>query len=122
MITRARVDICILNNGTFQDAFQFGVTGDTSWSFTGKTFHMDVKASADDVAALLSMTTLNGRIVVDDVTVRVLHFNVPASVFAPLLPPAKYVYDLVMLDAASPAIRTALMGGTLDVQQGVTQS
>jgi len=120
MITRAVVNIAIDNNDTWADAFQFGETGDTSWSFAGCTFHMDVKASADDTAALFSLTTANSRIVVDDAVTRILHFNAANSDFNTILLPGEYVYDLVMIDGSS--IRTTLMGGRLCVYQGVTRS
>lgn len=120
MITRAKVNISIDNNDTWADAFQFGETGDTSWSFTGATFHMDVKASSDDATALLSLTTANTRIVVDDAVERILHFNVPDTDFNTILLPGEYVYDLVMIDSLT--VRTTLMGGSLCVQQGVTRS
>lgn len=122
MSTTAIVNMVIQNNVTFSEAFQFGTAGDTSWSFTGKTFKMDIKASVDDVTPLLAMTSAGGTIVVDDVVNRVLHFNVPDTVILADLPPAIYVYDLVMLDGSSPAIRTPLMKGTLQVCQGATQS
>lgn len=120
MSVRARVTMCITNNVTWQDAFQFGTVGDTTWNFTGKTFHMDVKASVDDTAALLSLTTANSRIVVDDVTNRVLHFNVTEADLQAGLPPAEYVYDLVMIDGSG--VRTQLMFGTVTVKQGATQA
>lgn len=119
-ITRAEVNLSVDNNATWQDAFQFGTAGDTSWDFASKTFHLDVKASRDDAAALLSLTTANTRIVVDDTVNRVLHFNVTEADLVAGLSPALYQYDLVMIDIAG--IRTVLMGGTVRVCQGVTRS
>lgn len=119
-ITAARADLKVIDSGDFFDAFQFGTEGDTSWSFTGCSFHMDIKGSSDDDAALLSMTTGNGRIVVDDAVTRVLHFAVPQADLEAALVPGCYVYDLVMIDGAS--VRTPLMGGTLEICHGVTQS
>lgn len=121
--TSARIDFEIANNGTWQDALQFGTPGDTTWSFTGMTFHMDVKANINDAAALLSLTTSNGRIVVDDVVQRVLHFNVDDTTLqAALKPGTDYQYDLVMLDGSSPAVRVPLAHGEVKVRLGVTQS
>lgn len=119
--TAACVDISQLDNATFQDAFQFGVTGDTSWSFTDMTFKMEVKASRDDVAPLVTWTSGGGQIVVDNAVTRVLHFNVPDTVIQASLPPATYEYDLVMLDGSTPAIRTVLMQGKFIVSHGVTE-
>jgi hypothetical protein len=110
----------VAQNTTWQDAFQFGVTGDTSWSFTSKTFLMEVKASADDVTPKLTLSTGNGYIVVDDAVARVLHFNVPDTILAADLPVARYVYDLIMLDDATPPVRTMLMRGHVQVGLGVT--
>lgn len=120
--TVATVNMTVLNVGTWRDAFQFGTAGDTTWSFTSQTIHMDVKASSDDTLALLSLTTANGRIIVDDATQRILHFNVDETTLQAALHPGDYVYDLVMLDGSSPAIRVPLMQGTVTIQQGVTQS
>ena len=119
-VTRALVDIEIENNSTWIDAFQFGVVGDTSWSLTGQNFRLDVKGNRDQVSALLSITSGAGTIVVDDVIQRAIHFNVPETAIAAALPPGEYVYELMMYDNSSPAIRVPLMGGTLRVKQGIT--
>lgn len=116
----ARVNLAVQDNGTWQDAFQFGDEDDTTWSFTGKSFHMDVKASSDDVDPLFSLTTSNGQIVVDDVTLRVLHLNVTETALRAALPPGEYVYDLVMIDTSNPPIRVPLMRGHVKVRHGVT--
>lgn len=118
--TAARVNMTVYNNASWTDAFQFGVSGDTSWSFTGCSFHMDVKGSKDDASALLSLTTANSRIVVDDVVQRILNLNVTESVLAAALVPGEYVYDLVMIDGSS--VRTVLQKGEVCVKQGVTQA
>ncbi len=118
--TCAVVNINIQNNGTWADAFQFGDADDTTWSFTGQNFIMEVKASRDDTTALLTMSSTDSTIIVDDVTKRVLHFNVPDTVIKEDLPVACYVYDLVMYDASTPPIRVPLMTGTVRVTQGVT--
>lgn len=122
MLTSARVDMEVANNATWEDAFTFGVSGDTSWSFTGQSFHMDVKANRNDTAALFSLTSAGGKIVVDDAVARILHFNVDDTTLKAALPVGEYVYDLVMLDAGSPAVRVPLMHGEVKVTQGVTQS
>lgn len=119
MSTAARVDMEIYNNVTWQDAFRFGDDDDTSWSFTDKTFEMDVKASRDDAAALFTLTSGNGRIVVDDEVERVLHFNAEDPDFSVVLPAATYVYDLIMIDDVS-GVRTQLMHGKVTVKVGVS--
>ena len=116
--TAAIVNIFTNTNATMRDAFRFGVAGDTSWSFAGCTFKMEVKAARDDATPLLTMTGANGMIVVDDAVQRVLHFNVSKADLA-ALPPAEYVYDLVMTDASS--VLTVLMAGKLTTEKGVTE-
>jgi len=120
--TAACVDIYASRNATLQDAFQFDDATDTSWSFTGMTFEMEVKASRDDTVALLELTSGAGEIVVDDVTLRVLHLNVDKAALQAALPAGEYVYDLVMIDPApTPDVITLLMQGRLFVKQGVTE-
>ena len=121
MLTAARVNIAVQNNATFEDAFQFGTAGDTSWSFTGQSFVMDIKGEKDDTVALLSLTSGAGQIVVDDVVQRILHFNVSDTALNAALKVGEYQYDLIMFDGSSPSVRVALMGGELRVKQGVTQ-
>lgn len=117
--TAAKVNMKVANNGSWQDAFQFGTTGDTSWSFTDQTFHMDVKRDKYDATALFSLTTANGRIVVDDEDARVLHFNCADTDFQTVLPVGEYVYDLIMIDDNT-GVRVPLMRGEVKITQGVT--
>ena len=118
--TCARVDLLIFDNLTFEDAFQYGVAGDTTWSFTGQNFRMDIKGSEEDNTFLLSLTSGAGQIVVDDAVNRVLHFNVPETIISAALTPGEYVYDLVMYDGSTPAVRVGLMRGRLCVSHGIT--
>lgn len=120
--TAACVDIYARNNVTLADAFQFGTVGDTTWSFTGMTFEMEVKASREDTAPLLTLTSGAGEIVVDDAVERILHLNVDPASLQAALPCGEYVYDLVMIDPApTPDVLTELMQGRLFVKQGVTE-
>lgn len=121
-VTSALVDMVIQQNATWEDAFQFGVTGDTSWTFTGQSFILEVKADRDDAVALLTLSTANGRIVVDSVSLRVLHFLVADAVIQAALKPATYVYDMIMFDGSVPSVRVPLMHGSVTVCQGVTQA
>lgn len=118
--TSAFENIFISNNATWQDAFQFGKAGDTTWSFTGMSFKSEVKVLNTDTAPLLTAQSSDGSIVVDDVVQRVLHFNVPDTAIQAALPVGEYVYDLIMIDTSTPPIRTQLMQGKLVVRQGVT--
>lgn len=120
-VTAAVVDIFQQDNATLQDAWQFGTVGDTTWSFTGMSFKMEVKASRDDIAPLVTWLSGAGQIIVDDPVARVLHMNVPDTVLQASLPPACYVYDLIMLDGSTPPIRTPLMQGRIYMTRGVTE-
>jgi len=116
--TSAHVDLAINNNGTWMDAFQFGEPADTTWTLNGQDFECDVQRNPYDTQPLMSCSTGNGRIIVDDIYQRVIHFNVPAADIQSQLMPGTYVYDLVMVDTASR--RVPLMHGQLVVTQGVT--
>lgn len=118
--TAAIVNIYVADNGTVQDAFQFGVPGDTSWTLA-PNFKMEVKASRDDPTPLATWSTGGGTIVIDDAVQRVIHLNVPESVLQAALPVAEYVYDLVMYDNSVPPVRTPLMQGKFIVSRGVTE-
>lgn len=120
--TAARINIKASNNVTLQDAFQFGTVGDTSWSFVGQSFKLEVKASLDDVAPLLTLTSAGGSIVVDDVVQRVLHLNLDYIALQAALPVGEYVYDLIMFDASTPPIRVQLMKGCFTLVQGVVEN
>ena len=122
MLTAAKVNIEWANNATAEDAFMFGTAGDTSWSFSGQTFKMDIKANKYDVTPIITFTSAGGTIVVDDVVQRILHFNVPDATIQASLPIAEYQYDLVMIDGSTPAIRVPLMRGEIKVRQGVTEN
>jgi hypothetical protein len=117
--TSAHINLGIDNNGTWMDAFQFGEPDDTTWTLDGQTFEADVKLSPYGMS-LLSLTTANGRILVDDMVQRVIHFNVAPDIIQASLTPGEYVYDLVMVNGSN--IRVPLMHGTLCVGQGVTST
>lgn len=115
----ARVDFTIATNVFWDDQLQFGILGDTSWSFTGCTFLCDVKVSPGTGPALLSTSTGAGTIVTDDAIGRVLHFLVPDTTILAQLPCGEYHYDLIMVNTAT-GERDALMYGKLCVTNGVT--
>jgi hypothetical protein len=119
-VTAARADLQFANNTTWMDAFQFGTLGDTTWTLAGQTFSMDIQINPYDTTPMLQLNTANGRIVVDDIVQRVLHFNVTPTDIQANLRPGIYVYDLVMVDTAIPPSRVSLMYGTVEVIQGVT--
>ena len=118
--TSAEANIVIGNNGTWQDAFQFGQPGDFTWTLVGQGFELEVKLDRYQQSPLLKLSTTSGSIIVDDVNQRVIHFLVPPESIQSSLQPGTYVYDLLMFDASTPSIRTPLMHGTLRIVQGVT--
>jgi hypothetical protein len=117
-VTSAHEDLRIDNNGTWQDAFQFGTPGDTSWTLTGQTFELDVQRNPYDLVPLLHMDSAGGQIIIDDTVQRVIHFNVPPADIQANLSPGTYVYDLIMVSDTN--VRVPLMHGVLKVAQGVT--
>lgn len=117
-VTAAHVDLCIDNNGTWMDAFQFGKEDDLTWDLNGQTFECDVQLTPYDLTPLLHLSTGDGMILVDDAIQRVIHFKVDPELIQASLSPGIYVYDLVMVDPAD--TRVPLMYGTLEVKQGVT--
>lgn len=116
--TSSAVRIVTSNNQTFQEAYQFDDATVTQWNFTSKTFRMDIKGDYEDASALLSITSGAGQIVIDDTTLRILHFNVSDTTLNAALVPGTYVYDLVMTDIAS--VKTQLMHGEFVFEDGVT--
>jgi hypothetical protein len=119
-LTASRTDLKYADSGDLYEALQFGTSGDTSWVFDNKTFIMDIKGSTDDASPLLSLTTVNSRIVVDSGALRILHLYVAKAVYEAALVPGCYVYDLVMVDSIT-TVRTPLMYGNLEIIHGATQ-
>lgn len=114
----SNVKIVTAKNATFQEAYQFDTADVTSWDFTSKTFRMDIKGDYNDTVALISFTSGAGQIIVDDTTLRILHFNVSDTVLNAALVPGRYVYDLIMTDVNS--VKTPLMYGEFIYTDGVT--
>ena len=120
-VTAARVDVVTPDNATWTDAFQFGVLGDTSWSFTGQSFRLDIKGNIyTQTAALLSLLSSGAQIVVLDPVARILQMNVPEATLTGALVPGEYQYDLIMFDTSVPPIRIPLMYGKFHLTHGVT--
>jgi hypothetical protein len=115
--TSALTPIVISNNVTWSDAFQFD-NGDDTWNMTGCDFELDVQRSSYDTTPLLSLSTVDGRIIIADPVQRVIYFNVAPADIQTALQPGTYFYDLIMTDTA--AVRTMLMHGPVTVVQGIT--
>ncbi len=119
--TAAIVNMTVYNNATWQDAFRFGIEGDTSWDFVGQKFIMEIKGNRNDAAALLQLKSDDSEIIVDDTVERILHLNVDDEAIRAALKVGEYVYDFVMYDTTVPeAIRTVLMRGKVCVTQGIS--
>lgn len=118
--TSAHVNIYAADNASWLDAMQFGATDDTSWTLADQSFRLDIKANVDDSAALLSVTSDAGQIVVDNITTRVIHFNVPEDTLTTALSPGEYVYDLIMYNSDVPPARIQLLHGKFFLVHGVT--
>ena len=118
--TSAFVKIVAAKTASLVDAFQFDDPLVTTWTFTNKTFRLDIKGNYEQDTPLLSLTSGAGQIVVDDVTTRILHLNVEDTVVQAALVPGCYVYDLVMTDDSVPPVRTQLMHGTFVFADAIT--
>jgi hypothetical protein len=103
------------------DAFQFGVVGDTSWSFAHKHFLCDLKADPTQTAADMALSSIASpqTIIVVDEIARILQFEVTDMALRAALVVQPYSYDLVMVDDTTDE-RDLLMIGTITVTQGIT--
>ena len=120
-VTAARIDIVTPDNTTWTDAFQFGIAGDTSWSFTSQSFRLDIKGNKNtQTAALLSLTSGAGQIVSLDAINRILQMNVPEATLTGALVPGEYQYDLIMISSDPTPVRIALMYGQFKLVHGVS--
>jgi hypothetical protein len=116
----AHANFTVAKNTTFSDAIQFGEDGDTSWSFTNKTFRMGIKGNFEQSPEVIAFTSAAGEIVVADAAERVLYFNVPPATLQAVLVPGVYLYDLRMIDTDT-AVRTQLLHGEFIFVDAVTE-
>ena len=115
------VYLAIQNNVTWHDQFQIGDPSDTTWDLNNKFFIMDIKKNDIDTTPLLTISSMNQQIIVDDPVARVFHFYVDDHIIRANLPAGgAYQYDLIMIDPAYQMSRDAIMSGVLEVRQGVT--
>lgn len=117
--TIAVVNQTIANNETWQFPFQFGIPGDLSWNFDHVDLFCDIMVAAGETP-LLSTSSLNGDLVIDDPIARIMHYFVQPAVIQSQLPAGAYVYDLIMVNQTT-YVTQRLMTGTLTVQEGVTK-
>ncbi len=114
----AHVDINTPDNATFSEAFQFDDADVTYWNFTDKTFRMDIKPNRWSDTILITLTSADSQILVDDAALRVLHFDVGPDTMRAAMPPGKYVYDLLMTDINN--VVTQIAHGEFWFSHGVT--
>jgi hypothetical protein len=118
--TSANVNIIVAKNTTFSDAFQFGSTADTTWTFSNKSFRMGLKGNFEQDNDTIVFTSDNAQIVVADAALRVIYFNVPHTTLQISLVPGIYLYDFIMIDDTTD-VRTQLMHGEFQFAEAVTE-
>lgn len=107
-------DFFIRDNAQTTEPIQFVDEYGEPFDFTGSTWTLTVKTTADAPAAALTLTTGNGGIAATDPANGTI-----APVFgAGALAAGAYVYDLIRFDAGG--VRTAEMAGKLTVEKGIT--
>lgn len=117
--TRSEVNIGIMNNASWDDAFQFSTpSSDLQWNLDGQGFVLQVKHRKEDTVILVELSTNASTIIIDDSELRVIHLNYPPNLIQENLIPGEYVYDLLMFDEDGVVVN--LMGGELKVIQGIT--
>lgn len=113
MATQAK--ITHFDNASLRETLRFVDRGTgTAYDFTGSTFKMDVRTSADAVSATLSLTTANGGIVSTDLDEGTIQLVVDAGDIAA----GSYVYDLIRVNGSDEEM---LMFGEYIVEPGVTE-
>jgi hypothetical protein len=105
----------IRDNADFQQPLVFTDETGAAYDFTGDTFRMDVKASADDAEPAASLTTANSGILSTDLADGTITLSV--GDFA--IDPGTYLFDLIRITGSA---REMLAYGTLIVEQGITGS
>lgn len=115
--TSYRQDMVISLNATWQDTFGIGDPTDQSWSLIGVSLQMALKADRNAVTPALSISTDNGRILIDDAVARIFSFNVSPFDLQASLIPDEYEYDLLMVTATN---TVPIMHGKVCVELGIT--
>lgn len=112
-----RQDMVISLNATWQDSFRIGDPADTSWNLIASSLQMALKAHPNDLIPQLSMSTDNGRILIDDAVARIFSFQVSPSDLQNALVPGEYDYDLLIVTATN---TMPVMHGKVCVELGIT--
>ena len=119
--TLFNVNFPIRNNAWWLTAFQFGIAGDTSWSFTHKHFLCDLKGDPTQSTPDFATSSIESppTILVLDEVQRILQFYVTDLQIRAVLQVQPYNYDLIMVDDIT-GERDSLMFGIITVTQGIT--
>lgn len=101
---RAKVDLRVYENATFQQQFQWKVNN-VPVDITGYTGEMQIRAKATDTAAILTLTTTGGGIQITDPVNGIFTINITDEIAANICPnhvDIKGVYDLRLVAPDQP--------------------
>lgn len=107
------LQITCTSNALLKQSYQFIDEQSQPVNLTGYTFNGQFKVPPGTGAAVLTISTANGRVNIIDATNGFLDIQIPGN----LIDPGEYVFDLLATVAGTPYIFAL---GTLTVLQGVT--
>ncbi|MBN9078179.1 MAG: hypothetical protein BGN87_06180 [Rhizobiales bacterium 65-79] len=103
----------VRDNADYQQPLTFTDRDKVAYDFTGDTFRMDLKRSADDEAAAASLTTENGGILSTDLANGVITLSIGTY----SVEPGTYLADLIRITGE---LRDPLGYGTVVIEKGIT--
>lgn len=113
-----RLDIRIANNCDWSAEITLYDEDDALRDLTGATFEMDIRAKADDVAAIATLTTANGGVAVTETPDDGVVILMVTEAVAAAIAVGTYVHDMIMtIDGEEERI----WYGRFKVEQGVTR-
>lgn len=107
------IDFEFQDNAVSSHTFQWLDTNGTPINLTGMSFLMDVKVSANDEDAALSLSSPSTGIVITSASGGEFTITFPQEGLAP----GVYVYDLIRIASS---VRYVMAKGTITVTKGVT--
>lgn len=116
-MTAAAYDFVIEQGATLDKSFVWKDSTGTIINLTSYTARMQIRSSVSAAAALLELTTLNGRIIITGAEGKV-RLLVPASDTAAITW-KRGVYDLELISAAG--VVTRLLSGGVEISKEVTR-
>lgn len=108
---RAKVDLRVYENATFQQQFQWKVNN-VPVDITGYTGEMQIRAKITDDTPLLTLTTAGGGIIISDPTNGIFVINIADEVSANVCADhvdIKGVYDLRLLAPNQPTGQATML-------------